>query len=87
MNPVAPAGLKSFMPERQQVLHSMRLLADAEEDRHKAEMNRLKSEESKAVAEIEARCLATNGKHVDDGGMFFASCANCGFSDDFYDCG
>lgn len=87
MNPVAPAGLKSFMSEREQVLHRIGRLEEAERDRHKAEMERLKSEESKAIAEIEARCLATNGKHVDDGGMFFASCANCGFSDDFYDCG
>lgn len=47
-------------------------------------LKELKDNQQKEHVAIYAKCLEVNGKHIDDGGMFYASCVNCGFSDDSF---
>ena len=54
-------------------------------DEYDMRVEELEELEAKEFKTLYAKCIEVNGSHVDDGGMFIATCKYCGFSDDYYD--
>lgn len=54
---------------------------EAEDLRHAQAIHQIQKQYEADMQKIYEKCVAINGKHVDDGGMFFASCTNCGYTD------
>ena len=60
------------------ILDRLTKLREKEQFRHEQKMREIYEEENKCIGDLQDRCLKANGKHVDDGGMFFFCCVNCG---------
>lgn len=75
----------SFIHENQAITRKFRDMMDQEESRHNLEVEKILQLQKLEYEALTQKCVDVNGKHIDDGGMFVATCVNCGFSDDYYD--
>lgn len=76
----------SFVTEIRDIVKKYYHYRHTLEDELKKRLKDLQTQEYDEIRVVESKCLEVNGSHVDDGGMFYATCANCGFCDDFYGC-
>lgn len=73
----------SFRDEASAVYSAYSKEMEAEDLRHAQAMHDIQRRYEAEAQKIYDKCVAVNGRHIDDGGMFYASCANCGYTDGY----
>lgn len=73
--------MTSFRDEASAVFAARSKEIEAEDLRHAQAIHAIQKQYEADLQVIHNKCIAVNGKHIDDGGMFYATCANCGHTD------